>query len=504
MSAVDLQVLLRDLPCQAPPDAHGEVRGVTHDSRQVESGDLYVAVPGETFDGRLFAPQAVERGAVAVLGRGKAPSELGVPWITAEDPRALLGPLSARVYDHPDRELRLVGVTGTNGKSTIVTLLGHVFEAGGLPMGTLGTLGYRFGDKVLDSLSPAGLRTTPEAPVLFRVLRQMRDDGAQAVAMEVSSHALELGRVEGARFDAALFTNLTHDHLDFHHTMEAYFAAKRRLFDRLKPGARAVVYLGDEWGQRLADELKSLGRELLTCGEGGEVAVREAKLDLRGIEATFITPRGELALRSPLLGRYNLENLLMTVAVCEALELDPQAIAAGLAAAGPVSGRLEMVNAGQTFPALIDYAHTPAALEAALRSLRELGDHRIAVVFGCGGDRDREKRPAMGEIAGRLADLPVATSDNPRGEGPMAILKAVEEGLKRSGNSEYRLVPDRRQAIRRVAALATGQPGWAVLVAGKGHEEEQIIGGETLPFSDRDELRRALASGYAVGEGVRR
>jgi UDP-N-acetylmuramoyl-L-alanyl-D-glutamate--2,6-diaminopimelate ligase len=501
---MNLRGLLQDSNLEAPPGVDVEVCGITHDSRRVEAGDLFVAVPGENFDGRRFAPQAVERGAVAVLGRGEAPPELGVPWIAAEDPRAALGPLSARIYGHPDEQLQLVGVTGTNGKSTVVTLLGHVFEAAGLPAGTLGTLGYRFGGKALEAPTDAGLRTTPEAPDLFRTLRRMHEEGARAVAMEVSSHALELGRVDGAHFDAALFTNLTHDHLDFHRTMEAYFAAKRRLFDRLKPGGRSVVHLGDDWGRRLADELRPLDPGLLTCGEGGDVAVIEAKLDLRGVGATFGTPRGRLEVRSPLLGRYNLENLLMTVAVCEALGLDHRAVAAGLAAAGPVPGRLEMVEAGQTFPALIDYAHTPAALEAALRSLRELGDHRIAVVFGCGGNRDQEKRPVMGEIAGRLADLPVATSDNPRGEEPMAILKAVEEGLKQSGNREYRLVPDRREAIRRVAALATGQPGWAVLVAGKGHEEEQIIGGEKRPFSDREELRGALASGYAVGEGVGR
>lgn len=468
-----------------------EIRGVTHDSRQVRPGDLFVAVPGEVFDGRKFAPQAATRGAVAVLGRGDAPSDLEVPWLEAEDPRSLLGPLSSRVYGQPHEKLRLVGVTGTNGKSTIVTVMASLLETAGIPSGSLGTLGYRFKGRAFESALAGDVRTTPEAPDLFRILEEMRREGAAAVAMEVSSHALVLGRVEGARYDVAIFTNLSHDHLDFHGDMESYFAAKRQLFNRLKPGGRAVVHLGDAWGRRLAAELAEVPGTL-TFGEGGDVTAVAAELDLESTRGRIRTPRGEFDFVTPLLGRYNLENVLAVTAAAEALGLPLADIAAGLAHQRPVSGRLEAVDGGQNFPAFIDYAHTPAALEAALTSLRELGEHQLVVVFGCGGDRDRTKRSLMGEIAGRLADLPVATSDNPRGEDPMVILRAVESGLRKSGNTQYRLVPDRREAIQRAVNVAASRGKWAVLVAGKGHEEEQIIGGRKIPFSDRKELQNAL------------
>lgn len=490
---------------EATPDSialASEVRGVTHDSRQVRPGDLFVAVPGEVFDGRKFVPQAATRGAVAMLGRGGPPAGLDVPWLEADDPRALLGPLSCRVYDRPHEKLCLVGVTGTNGKSTIVTVMAQVLETAGIAAGSLGTLGYRFKGRAFESALAGDVRTTPEAPDLFRILEEMRRDGASAVAMEVSSHALSLGRVEGADFDVAIFTNLTHDHLDFHGDMESYFAAKRQLFNRLKPGGRAVVHLGDAWGRRLAKELVDLRPETLTFGAGGDVSVVAAELNLSGTRGRIQTPRGAFDFSTPLLGQYNLENVLAVAAAGEALELPHTAIAEGLAHLRPVPGRLETVDAGQDFPVLVDYAHTPAALEAALGSLRALGTFRIAVVFGCGGDRDREKRSVMGEIAGRLADLPVATSDNPRSEDPMAILKAVESGLRQSGNSQYRLVPDRREAIRRAVNIAASQGNWAVLVAGKGHEEEQIVAGQKIPFSDREELRQALLLGDRKKRGA--
>ncbi len=481
-----LHTLLHGLPVGRLPPENPDVTGVCHDSRRVEHGDLYVAIVGRRHDGRAFCAQAAARGAVAVLGPGGGPPGTGLPWVEVDDPRPLLGRVSARVYDRPHERLRLVGVTGTNGKSTVVALVARILEAAGQPAGVLGTLGSRLGGR---RFGHAG-RTTPEAPDLFRTLRDFRAAGARAAVMEVSSHALAQGRVEGARFDAALFTNLTRDHLDFHGDLERYYAAKRQLFERLKPGGRAVVHLGDAYGRRLAVELG----EPLTYGEGGDVTVRRAHLDLGGIRARLATPRGELDLESPLLGRYNLENLQAAVAVAEALGLPPEAARRGLAAQAPLPGRLEPVSAGQSFPVLIDYAHTPAALEAALASLRELaGERRIAVVFGCGGNRDRGKRPVMGEIAGRLAELPIATSDNPRDEDPQAILAAVEEGLRGSGNRGYRLLADRRRAIDCALAAASADPDeWAVLVAGKGHEAFQILGESTLPFSDRDEIEALL------------
>ncbi|HTQ80499.1 MAG TPA: UDP-N-acetylmuramoyl-L-alanyl-D-glutamate--2,6-diaminopimelate ligase [Thermoanaerobaculia bacterium] len=487
-----LSELIAGLPIEAAGSAPElEIRGVTHDSRAVAPGDLFVAMAGERHDGRAFAHDAVARGAVAVLGSGgsgAALADLPVPWLATAAPRSLLGALASRAYGHPDRELILAGVTGTNGKSTVATLIAAILEvATGKPAGFIGTLGYR-----LSGHPFPGDRTTPEASDLFRTLRQMRDGGAAGVAMEVSSHALELGRVEGAEFDAGIFTNLTRDHLDFHGDMEGYYTAKRRLFDHLKPSGRAVVNLDDPYGRRLAMEIPGA----LTYGEGGEVAPEAVALGTSGTRATLATPRGELSFVSPLLGRFNLENLLAAAAGAEALGLPHAAIAAAFAAQRPIAGRMEPVDRGQPFPVFIDYAHTDAALTAALRSVRELSRGKVAVVFGCGGERDPGKRPVMGKVAGELADLPIATSDNPRREDPDAILRAVEAGLQESGNREYRVVPDRRQAIR--SAVQAAEEGWAILVAGKGHEETQDLGGRKIPFSDRDEIARALEERFGT------
>ncbi|MFY9822033.1 MAG: UDP-N-acetylmuramoyl-L-alanyl-D-glutamate--2,6-diaminopimelate ligase [Thermoanaerobaculia bacterium] len=466
------------------PRADPEVTGVTHDSRSVAPGDLFVAFAGQRFDGGAFAPAAVAKGAVAVVGpdSGEPAPGVGVPWLATADPRAVLGPLAARAYGHPERELILAGVTGTNGKSTVATLLAAILDAAGHPAGFLGTLGYRFREHLY-----AGGHTTPEASDLFRILRRMRDDGAAAVAMEVSSHALAMGRVAGAAFDTAVFTNLTRDHLDYHRDFDDYFAAKRKLFDLLKPGARPAVNVDDPYGRQLAAEMP----DALSFGEKGEVSARGVAVTAAGTRGVLLTPRGEVPFVSPLLGRYNLSNLLAAAAGAETLGLPLAAVAAAFARQQPVPGRMEPVDRGQPFPVFIDYAHTDAALDAALRSAREIAaGGKVAVVFGCGGDRDPGKRPMMGKVAGELADLVIATSDNPRSEDPRAILASIEEGLRQSGNERYRLVPDRREAIRE--ALAAAQPGWVVLVAGKGHEREQIVGAERRPFSDLEETAKAL------------
>ncbi len=466
------------------PGADPEVRGVRVDSRGIEPGDLFVAVPGARADGRRFAEAAVAAGAAAVLAAPGPPPEgwaHPVPWLVTPDPRALAGPLAARVLGHPERELVMAAVTGTNGKSTVAALVASILEAAGRPTALLGTLGYHFrGD------SFAASRTTPEAPETLRLLRRWRGQGAEAASMEASSHALVLERLAGLAFDVAVFTNLTQDHFDYHRDFESYFAAKRRLFDLLKPGGRAVVNADDPYGRRLAGELPGA----LTFGDAGEVRAPEPKLGEDGIRATVATPRGDLEVRSPLLGRYNLANLLSAVAAGEVLGLDHGAVAAGLAACGTIPGRLEPVVRGQPFPVYVDYAHTPGALESALRSAAELSRRRLIVVFGAGGDRDRAKREPMGRVVGELSALPILTSDNPRGEDPLEIIQQVEEGLKAAGNTEYRIVPDRREAIRR--AIAVAGPDDAVLVAGKGHEEMQEIGGQKIPFSDRQELERAL------------
>jgi len=477
-----------------PPGLDPEVSGIAHDSRRVRPGDLFVALSGACSDGRRFAMDAARAGAVAVLaGEGTTAAGVSLPWLTTAEPRVLVGPLAARIYGHPDRELTLVGVTGTNGKSTVTALVGAILEAAGRPTGMLGTLGYRFRDR-----SFPGGHTTPEAPDFFAILRAMCDAGAEAVAMEVSSHALAQHRVSGARFDVAIFTNLTRDHLDFHGDLDHYFAAKRHLFDLMTPEGRAVVNRDDPYGRRLAEELAPATR-VLTCGMGeGDVFLAEVELSSSGSRGVLATPRGTIPFETPLLGRYNLLNVLAAVAAAEALSLPHRAVAQALATFQPLPGRLEPVDAGQGFPVLVDYAHTPAALAAALTSLRELSGKKIAVVFGCGGDRDPGKRPLMGETAGTLADRVLATSDNPRSEDPLAILAQVEEGLARSGNPHYRIVPDRREAIRE--ALAGAGEDWAVLVAGKGHEAVQIVGDRQLPFSDREEIERAW-EGLSGGQG---
>jgi UDP-N-acetylmuramoyl-L-alanyl-D-glutamate--2,6-diaminopimelate ligase len=487
-----LPELFADLPVLGDVDAPVEVSGIQHDSRSVEVGDLFAALPGARFDGRRFVPDALQRGAVAVLAASPAEQPVDVPWLHAEQPRALLAPLAHRLYGRPDLEMTMVGVTGTNGKSTVVWVCQAVLEAAGKPAGRLGTLSYSFRDLEL----PAQ-RTTPEVSDLVRLLRAMRDRGAAAACMEASSHALVLERLGETRFDVAVFTNLTRDHLDFHGTMEEYYLAKRRLFtERLKAGGAAVVNELDDHGTRLGEELRAgaAGRatRVVTYGDDeSDVRAVDVDVDLKGIRGRIATPRGELHIETPLLGTFNLENVLAVIAVGEALELPHAAIAAGLRDVTPVPGRMEPVDLGQPFPVFIDYAHTDDGLLHALHAVRALGPRRkLAVVFGCGGDRDRGKRPLMGKVAGQLADLVVVTSDNPRSEDPQAIMAAIEEGVRASGNGNYRMLPDRRDAIHRTISIAGAD--WSILIAGKGNETGQEIAGVKHPFSDRDEALYAL------------
>lgn len=479
--------LIRGLPIEARA-ADFEVLGIAHDSRRVEAGDLFVALAGDRFDGREFVEQARARGAAGVLSIGEPPAGYDGPWLRTDDPRALMGTLAARLHDHPDRRLVMVGVTGTNGKSTVTALIASILESAGLATGALGTLGFRFGRS-----SRSSARTTPEATELFPFLNRVADEGGRAAVLEVSSHALALERATSVEFDVAVFTNLSRDHLDFHQDFESYFASKRRLFDQLKPGGRAVVNLDDAYGRQLSGELTRAGTAVVTFGESSEadVSLAGAELSIEGTEATVRSARGELGLSTALRGRFNLHNVLAAAAVAEALELDPVAVAEGVRRLETVRGRLEPVQCGQPFPVFVDYAHTDAALTASLQSLREIADGRkILCVFGCGGDRDRGKRVLMGRAAGELADLPILTSDNPRREDPLAIIATVEEGLRQSGSSAYRVVPDRREAIRRAVAVA--DESWVILVAGKGHEEGQDVGTQILPFSDHEELATAL------------
>ncbi len=483
-----LQEVIKGLPIIQSSNDDLEIHGITHDSRRVEQGDLFVALVGQRFDGRVFIPEALTRGAVAVLASGPAPPSHEGCWLTTADPRRVIGPLSSRIYGHPDQELTMVGITGTNGKSTVSLILLEILEAAGHSTGCIGTLGYSFGEQQFE-----GPRTTPEASDLFRTLRRMRDAGAQAVTTEVSSHALAMGRVEGVGFDLAVFTNLSRDHFDFHSGFEDYFSAKRRLFDQLKPGGRAAVNVDDPYGLRLAKELS----DAVTFGREGQIRAAEVEFSAAGLRGSIETPRGPLEFTSPLLGRYNLDNLLAAAAGAEAMGLPHEAVRAGFAARGPLPGRMEPIECGQPFPVIVDYAHTDAALAATLRSLKGFTEGKILLVFGCGGDRDPGKRTLMGRVAGELADLSIITSDNPRREDPLAIIASVEEGMKQSGNANYRILPDRREAIRR--AINQAGPGWVVLIAGKGHEAVQIVGDQELPFSDRDEVVKSLEERLGAG-----
>jgi UDP-N-acetylmuramoyl-L-alanyl-D-glutamate--2,6-diaminopimelate ligase len=466
------------------------VTGLRDDSRKVEPGECFVAVPGFRHDARRFVPDAVGRGAALVITEGGPLADVAVPHVVVPSARAALGRVAAAYYGQPSRHLTVVGITGTNGKTTSSYLVEALLRTKGLRTGVIGTIQYRVGDRTI----PAG-QTTPEALELQSMLAQMYAEGVRAVAMEVSSHALALARVDEVTFDVAVFTNLTQDHLDFHGTFDEYRRAKRRLFELLerspKPGRAAVVNRDDAAGPEM---VRRLTVPVLTFGlaESADVRAGEWSSTLEGVRLTATTPRGPVRLRSPLIGEHNVMNLLAAVATGLALGLDPDAIAGALGGVGTVPGRFEQVRAGQPFLVVVDYAHTPDALERVLATARKLTAGRLGVVFGCGGDRDRGKRPIMGEIAARLADRVWVTSDNPRSEPPEAIIDEVVVGVRRAGadQARYARQPDRRAAI--AAALEWARPGDTVVIAGKGHETYQIVGSAVLPFDDRAVAREIL------------
>ncbi len=478
-----------------------EIASLAYDSRRVEPGALFFCVPGEHSDGHDHAAQAVQAGAAALVV--ERPLGQGVPEVTVESARAAMAPVAARFYGEPARELRVLGVTGTNGKTTTAYLMRALLEASGMQCGLLGTV-----KSVIGGQDRPVARTTPEAIDLQADLRAMLAAGDEACAMEVSSHALALGRADAIPFAAAVFTNLTQDHLDFHPTMEEYFLAKRRLFlpERGERPAASVVNLGDEYGRRLAEELP----EALTYAVEGQAdravasladyAARELRCGPEGSRFILRTPAGEQPLTLPMPGRFNVANALAALAAVHSLggPLDPliEALEAGVR----VPGRFEPVEEGQAFAVVVDYAHTPDSLENVLGAAREMvsGDGRLICVFGAGGDRDRGKRPLMGEIAARLADLVTVTSDNPRSEDPEAIIEEIFAGIHEprvaptSGYTAHG-VADRRVAIH--AAIDDGQPGDVVVIAGKGHEQgQELAGGRKIPFDDVAVAREALAA----------
>jgi UDP-N-acetylmuramoyl-L-alanyl-D-glutamate--2,6-diaminopimelate ligase len=492
---------LRDLlPALDPGAGPGpEVRSLAYNSQRVESGAVFFAIQGENSDGHDFVPQALDRGAVAVVSERPAPDGVQVPWAQVPRIRRALADAARAFYGHPERALRLVGITGTNGKTTTAYLVESILRAAGLGVGLFGTIEYHVAGKTLPAPN-----TTPESLDLTSYLADLRDAGSSIAVMEVSSHALAQERVWGFPFAAAIFTNLTRDHLDYHHTMEEYFRAKLRLFEGLgtSPPEVAVINIDDAWGRRM---LESSPSRVVTFGSGSEPAVHPKRFsgDGNGLEAVVITPQGPLDILSPLVGRPNLMNILGAVAATQALGIGAESIQQGVATLRSVPGRFERVEAGQPFLVVVDYAHTDDALRNVLTTAREFARGRLIVVFGCGGDRDRSKRALMGEAAGSLADLVVLTSDNPRGEDPLMIMNDALVGLQRTGRP-YVLEVDRAAAIHR--ALERAQAGDVVVIAGKGHETYQVLKDRTIPFDDRRVSRQALAElryGAAQTDGGR-
>jgi UDP-N-acetylmuramoyl-L-alanyl-D-glutamate--2,6-diaminopimelate ligase len=467
---------------QAPLDTasmHTDVHGLTCDSRQVGAGDVFVALKGLKASGADYARDAIARGAVAIVAEQPAAQTTDVPWVVVTDARLAMARLADEFYRHPSHEMRVVGITGTNGKTTTAYLLRAVFEAAGIKTGLLGTVTYLVGDRQM----PAA-RTTPESPDVQRMFRLMADSGCGACVMEVSSHALTLRRVDETRFAAGVFTNLTRDHLDYHGDMESYFSAKRRLFEMLPAGAPAVINLDDPRGE----PLRKMAATPITyaINKPADVTPGPLTFSWQGLEFDVKTPGARVHVKSKLVGRPNVSNILATVATSIALDVPTAAIERGLAGLDGVPGRFQVVSDGRDqITVVIDYAHTDDALKNLLETARPLAQHRVITVFGCGGDRDRTKRPLMGAVAARLSDVVVITSDNPRSEDPVRILEEIKRGVQTrsdpASTSIFTIV-DRREAIQ--FAIKTAKPGDLVLLAGKGHEKTQVIGSRELPFDE--------------------
>ncbi len=488
------ELVTRGLAREVLGDAGVRVRGIRHDSRRVEPGDLFVAIDGEQKHGSEYVPQALARGATAVLCA--TPLALSVPVVIADDVLRALAAIARVLYDDPGRGLTVTGITGTNGKTTSSYLIEALLVHAGRKPAVLGTVNFR---------GPGGVRdathTTPMADDMMRLAQWARSSGATDLVLEVSSHGLHMHRADGLPYAVALFTNLTHDHLDYHGDFTSYANAKRRLFEELSP-AHSVLNVDDAFGLELAKTAHGRVWRYSRRGDAqAEIKALQSTIDSRGIRARIATPQGERDLESPLVGEHNLENLLGAIGAGLALGLPLSGIFDALRTASGAPGRLERV-ADPERAVFVDYAHTPDALERVLRALRPITERRLALVFGCGGDRDRTKRPVMGQLAAELADVSIATSDNPRSEPPLAILNQIEAGLRAGGAPRlehaslasaargYTLCEDRRQAIGLgVAALARGD---VLLIAGKGHETVQIVAGMRLPFDDREEARAAL------------
>ena len=480
------------------------IRGIRYDSRQISPGDLFVALRGANSDGHHFIECAVQSGAAALLVEEMPEAALRaeVPAFVVPDCRRALAPLAEAFFGQPADELTLIGVTGTNGKTSTTYIVESILTQAGKRTGLVGTVEVRYAGE-----REVAVNTTPESLDLQRMLRSMVNAHVDATVMEVSSHGLELGRVSGCRFKVAAFTNLSQDHLDFHGSMDAYLASKSRLFrDHLAPNATAVINIDDSASEKMIDIARETGAQILTVGRGedsqADLRLISSEVGLNGTQALLEDQAGRIEIELPLLGDFNLENLLVAVGIARALGIDSETIARGVALCPQVPGRMErVVGTGISEPTvLVDYAHTPDAVDKLLSAVRPLCKGRLIAVFGCGGDRDRAKRPLMAQAVTRHADIAIATSDNPRTEDPASILLDVEAGLAGlvkvdadrlfSSNGQFAAMLDRRQAIE--TAILGADPTDTVVLAGKGHEDYQIIGREKFPFDDRLEARRVL------------
>jgi UDP-N-acetylmuramoyl-L-alanyl-D-glutamate--2,6-diaminopimelate ligase len=492
VTVADVLHTLRDLTTDrtavAGSSEQAGISAVAYDSRRTTAGSVFVALRGLKADGAGFVPQAAARGAILAIAEAPRPEGQTTPWLVVSDARLALALLSDAFYDHPSRRMPVVGVTGTNGKTTTAYLLSSMLDAAGLKAGLLGTVTYRLGGEEREAS-----RTTPEAPDVQRLLDDMIRQGCKSAVMEVSSHALALKRVDGMAFAAAIFTNLTRDHLDFHENMETYFRAKRRLFEMLPRDAPGVINLDDPRGPSLVEICGTPVTFALT--RAADVTPGPLNLTLDGLAFDINTPRGVVAVRSPLVGRPNVSNILAAAATAVAMGLPLEAMASGVGDLPGVPGRFEIVSTpADEVTVVVDYAHTDDALRNLLETARPLAPKRLVTVFGCGGDRDKTKRPLMGMVAARLSDVVVITSDNPRSEDPSRIIDEIKRGIPAGSQSgrppDIRTVVDRREAIEQAVHLAGA--GDVVLIAGKGHEKYQQIGGRVLPFDDGDVARGAL------------
>ncbi|MBU1186805.1 MAG: UDP-N-acetylmuramoyl-L-alanyl-D-glutamate--2,6-diaminopimelate ligase [Acidobacteria bacterium] len=466
------------------------IAGITYASGKVKKDDLFAALKGEKTDGNLHVPEAIERGAAAVLSDREKPQGSNVCWIQARDPREAMALAAANFYRHPSRELKVVGVTGTKGKTTITYLLESIFRADGKYPGVIGTISYRG-----PGFERTARRTTPEAPDLQAMLRIMADNGGTHAVIEVSSHSLDFKRVYGIGFDVAVFTNLSGEHLDYHRTMDAYFESKETLFRLGDKNRMAVINTDDAWGQKLSERLAG-GVISFGLDKSAIVRAEDCSFTEEGLQMRLRYPAGSTILRSPLLGKPNIYNILAAVSVALTLNTPLPRILEGIKNLPGVPGRFQSIPNSRNLSIFVDYAHTDDALLNLLETARGLNPNRVILVFGAGGDRDRSKRARMGEAAGRFADWSIITNDNPRSEDPRAIIDDIRQGIEKTGGGRYAVIPDRRDAI--AEALSMGREGDCILIAGKGHENYQIIGENVSPFDDAEVVHEILKKGGPV------